>query len=482
MTRIKSYQEQFVPMLVFAAILIAMPAQAQTFSVLYDFGSRSGDPQLVSGYAAQGFDGNLYNVSNGGGANGTGTGDGTVFKVTPAGKLSVIYSFCSQANCVDGRTPAGGLTLRPDGHFLGVTVNGGSQGFGTVFDVSATGSLITLHSFAGGADGASPDALPILGPDGSFYGAATFGGRPSNCGTLYRITGTVFTSFYEFDLLHGCHTSLTLGADGNFYGVGSSGGTSNDGVVFKLTLRPGMAALVTVLSNFDGTNGSEPNGLVQGSDGNFYGTTAAGGTANAGVIFKVTPAGDLTVLHNINPATDGRGLFAGLTQATDGNFYGATSNSAGYGCTSDCGNLFEITPAGSFSVLHTFNGTDGSFPDDTLFQHTNGLLYGDTAFGGTGTLCAGGSDCGVLYNWGGSLPAFVSTVPFVGNVGHFVAILGQGFDSSTTVSFNGTPAAATVVSGTYLKTAVPAGATTGFVTVTTSTGTLTSNKQFVVTP
>ena len=153
-----------------------------------------------------------------------------------------------------------------------------------------------------------------------------------------------------------------------------------------------------------------------------------------------------------------------------------------FACTNGCGTLFQVTPAGSFSVLHTFDFTTGFFVAATPFQHTNGLLYGTTVEGGAGTAVPCSFGCGVFYSWDGGLTPFVSTVPFMGAAGHFVGILGQGFTPSTTVSFNGTPATAMVVSGTYLKTTVPAGATTGFITVTTSGGTLTSNRQFVVTP
>jgi hypothetical protein len=137
--------------------------------------------------------------------------------------------------------------------------------------------------------------------------------------------------------------------------------------------------------------------------------------------------------------------------------------------------LFQVTPAGGFSVLNTFDSFTGSAPSSTPFQHTNGLLYGEAGTGGFGL-------AGVFYSWNGSLPLFVSTVQSMGAVGSSVEILGQGFTSTTTVSFNGVAASATVQSGTSLTATVPAGAATGFITVTTSSGTLTSNKQFVVTP
>lgn len=202
-----------------------------------------------------------------------------------------------------------------------------------------------------------------------------------------------------------------------------------------------------------------------------------------GSVFKITSTGTLTVLHDMNGSPDGSNTFAGLVQATDGNFYGANqSGGNGSNCSDNCGTLFQVTPAGGFTVIHTFENNDGAYPVATLFQHTNGILYGATNGGGITTGSCAPFGCGVFYSLNNSLPAFVSLVPYQGKVGSFVEILGQGFTSSTTVSFNGTPATATVVSGTYLKAFVPSGATTGFVTVTTSSGTLTSNRQFLVVP
>jgi uncharacterized repeat protein (TIGR03803 family) len=207
------------------------------------------------------------------------------------------------------------------------------------------------------------------------------------------------------------------------------------------------------------------------------------------MVFKITPTGTLTVLHTLNGTTDGF-IPVSLVQATDGNFYGVAADggtSSNPNCANGgCGTLFQITPTGSYSVLYNFDFTTGNpspygnYPGATQVQHTNGQLYGDILFGGTGAPCVP-DGCGVFYSWDAGLPPSVSTVPFMAKPGTSVEILGQGFDSTTTVSFNGTPASATVVSGTYLKATVPSGATSGFVTVTTSSGTLTSNKQFIVT-
>jgi uncharacterized repeat protein (TIGR03803 family) len=475
MKKPRNYSPFALGVLLLVIAAVSTVAQAQTFSVLYNFGANSGDPLApdLPGIVAQGRDGNLYSTTISGGA----TNGGAVFKITPAGTLTVLYSF----DGTHGFFPYGGLTLGTDGNFYGTTYaggtsySGGSNGWGTVFKVTASGRLTVLYNFTDGSDGAWPYAPPIQGKDGNFYGTTTLGGTQGNNGTIYKISPSgTFTPIYQFDYTHGsdAFAPLVQGIDGNFYGTTGFGGSNGNGIVFKIT----TAGEMTVLYNFDGTHGANPYGsLVQGSDGNFYGTTRAGGTGY-GVVFKITPTGALTVLHNIDGNTDGDTPLVGLVQGTDGNLYGVNS-----GIQLDTlGNIFKVSLKGSYSVLYNFDGTTGSNPKATPFQHTNGTIYGDTNRGGTGSQGCGG--CGVFYSLTGNLRAFVSLLPYSGKVGKTIEFLGQGFASSTTVSFNGTLARPTVKSGTYLAAAVPNGATTGFVRVTTSSGTLTSNKKFRVTP
>jgi uncharacterized repeat protein (TIGR03803 family) len=462
------------------------PLPPEQFSVLYNFGSKSGDPTnpSYSGIIAQGLDGNLYTTAQGGGANGF----GAVFKITPAGTLSTFYSFTGGTEAAH---PQSGLSLGIDGNFYG-TSGGGTNLGGTVFKITPSGA-ITVYNLSGVA---FPQAPPIQGTDGDFYGTTVGGGIvsgnalcdfSSGCGSVFKITPSgSFTPLYQFDFTNGAnpYAPLVQGTDGNFYGTTASGGPSPQafaGVVFKIT----TAGQLTVLHYFEGTDGAGPlSPLIQGTDGNFYGT-ASGGTSNAGVVFKITASGSLTVLHNMNGTTDGASPLGGLVQATDGNFYGTNSAGGSGACSGGCGTFFKITPSGSFSVLHTFDGTTGSAPGVTPFQHTNGIIYGNTSAGGTGNIspCTAGN-CGVFYSWrSASLPAFVSLFPYSGKVGNSIEFLGQGFTSSTTVSFNGNKSPSVkVVSGTYLTAAVPSGATTGVVTVTTSDGTLQSNQIFRVIP
>jgi uncharacterized repeat protein (TIGR03803 family) len=459
-----------VILLVLAIIAVAIPAaHAQTYSVLYDFGTKSSDPRnpSFSGIVAQGRDGNLYSTAPVGGT----TGNGAMFLITPGGTLTVPYSFDAT-----GAQPYSGLTLGTDGNFYGTTYNGGSSSLGNVFKLTPTGTLTVLHDFVG-SDGSNPYAPPIQGTDGNFYGTTTQY-EITGDGTVYKITPAgKFTMLYSFDRTHGQNPQAPLvqGTDGNFYGTTQAGGSSSAGVVYKIT----ASGKLTVIHSFDGgTYGGHPSGgpLVQGSDGNFYGTAACCGSIGGGVVFKITAAGQFTVLHNINATTDGSNPLAGLVQATDGNFYGTTY---GGGTKSD-GTIFRISPTKpyAYKVLYNFDGTTGSSPQVTLLQHTNGILYGDTSTGGN----INNVSDGVFYSLSLGLKPFVSLVSTSGKVGTTVEILGQGFTGTKGVSFNGTAAKFKVSSATYLTATVPNGATTGSVTVTTPEGKLTSNKIFRVTP
>jgi uncharacterized repeat protein (TIGR03803 family) len=324
-------------------------------------------------------------------------------------------------------------------------------------------------------DGANPLPPPIQGADGNFYGTTNSAGR-YGFGGVYKITAAgKFTSLYSFDDTHGAYSlaPLVQGTDGNFYGTTTSGGSGGEGVVFKLT----PAGKITVVHNFDLTHGGEARTpLIQGTDGNFYGTTVAGGTSSAGVVFQVTPTGKFTVLHNLNGNSDGNGPDAALVQATDGKFYGVTP----VGGSMQSGTIFSVDTKSKYSVLYNFDGTTtGIYASVALFQRTSGVLYGDTFQGGTGSQCA----CGVFYKLNKGLKPFVSLLPQAAKVGKTVEILGQGFHGVTGVSFNGTAATSfTVMSLTYLTAVVPAGATTGPVTVMIPGGNLVSNRNFRVLP
>jgi uncharacterized repeat protein (TIGR03803 family) len=472
----------FATLAFFAAA--ATVTHAQTFSVVYNFGSQAGDPiqPFYSGIIAQGRDGNLYSTTSSGGGP---SFAGAAYKLTPSGLLTTLYDFGSVTG--DGFSGFGGLTLGTDGNYYGTTYGGGFASFGTIFKMTAGGGLTTLYTFTNGADGSLPTAPPIQGTDGNYYGTTCPGcNNQGGYGSIYKISPAgAFTLLYAFDITHGMDAEgpLVQGTDGNFYGAAAYGGTNGYGVFFKIT----SAGKLTVLYNFDNTHGAYPIGpLIQGTDGNFYGTSLSGGISGCGVVFKLTATGKLTVLHNMNGTTDGYAPFAGLVQATDGNFYGANvyGGAASSGCPSGCGTLFKVTKTGTFATLYNFDMMTGELPYSTLIQHTNGMLYGGTQFGGTGIVdpsCVGGN-CGVIYSLNINAAPFVSVLSTTAKVGKTVEILGQGFTGTTAVAFDGIAATFKATSNTFLTATVPAGALTGPVTVTTPSGKLTSNKTFRVTP
>jgi uncharacterized repeat protein (TIGR03803 family) len=466
-------------------LLCATTAIAQTFTTLASFNISNGAfPQYVS--LAQGLDGNFYGTTEGGGVNNNCTFGtcGTAFKVTPGGALTTLYNFCAQVQCTDGFEPVAGLLLASDGNFYGTTFYGGAgnppPGYGTVFEITPSGTLKTLHSFCAQPncpDGYGPQSTLVRGTDGILYGTTTYGGAGGN-GTIFKITPKgILTTLHSFNFYDG---SLPIGglvqtADGDFYGTTQYGGLYNYGTVFRLT----RSNAFTTLHSFSYTDGANPvAGLVQANDGNFYGTAESGGINGWGTVFKSTPSGTLRTLYSFcaHPnCTDGQYPTAGLVQATDGNFYGTTY----VGGDNDAGTVFQITPGGILTTLHSFDGTDGDVASAALVQATDGNFYGTTMDGGTGP-CASG--CGTVFSQSVGLGPFVKTLPTSGKLGAAVKILGTNLTGTTSVSFHGRAAAFSVISASEISTTVPAGATTGKVQVTTPGATLSSNVVFRVMP
>jgi uncharacterized repeat protein (TIGR03803 family) len=455
--------------LIIATAIGANVAIAQNFSVLHDFGTYTGDATYPAwiGSIVQARDGNLYSTTSTGGAYNL----GAIFQLTPNGQEKIVYSF----NRPLAFTPSSGLTLGNDGALYGTTGAGGTNMYdaGTVFRFTTGGQFTVLHTFNTN-DGAQPEAPPIQAADGSWYGTTHYGAG-GVWGTVYKISPSgVFKSLVQG---FGHPSALTLGTDGNLYGTTLwPGGTKGGGTIFKITPQ----GTLNVLYNFAGgsTDGWDPRGcIIQASDGNFYGTTYAGGTNNLGTVYKMTPAGVVKVIYSFentstNPA--GNGPFAGLVQATDGKFYGATYGGGGlYG---SAGVLFQVTSTPTYKVLYPFSATIGAHPIVSLLQHTNGKLYGDTYEGAAGP--------GMAYSLGMGLGPFVTFLraQSVGKVGKTIGIFGQSFNGATKVSFNGAASSFTIVSDTYLTATVPNGAKTGPITVTAFASTLKSNTTFRVTP
>jgi uncharacterized repeat protein (TIGR03803 family) len=465
-----------------AATVISAPAQ--TFTSLDSFDSTDGaNPSLMT--LAQGPDGNFYGTTFYGAPNATckGGGCGAIFRVGASGTLVKLHSFCQQTKCPDGQSPYAGMVLAADGNFYGTTFFGGSGscggGCGTLFKITPEGTFTTVHSFDK-TDGWAPYAQLLLAADGNLYGT-TYQGGTNDLGTLYKITRSgKLATLHSFDGTDGSYpyAGVVQGVDGNFYGTTFYGGSSTCangcGTVYKIT----PSGTLTTIHRFDSTTGYYPwGGVVQGSDRNLYGTTYQGGSSckgGCGTVYKVTPGGAFTTLYNF-AGPDGSYPETSLVRGTDGNFYGTTGQGGANGNT---GTVFEITPAGTLTTLHSFDVTDGSGVSNGLLQGTDGNFYGTTTYGGSDKACVG--YCGTVFSISVGLDPFVETLPTSGKVGAVVKILGTNLTGTTAVEFNGTAATFTVVSNTEITSKVPTGATTGEVEVVTPGGTRKSNVAFRV--
>jgi len=472
----------------FLSVVLSMPAE--TFTSLASFSGSNGEgggPQHIS--LVQGTDGNYYGTTYNHGSQGA----GVVFKITPGGTLTTLHSFAGYPS--EGGYPYAGLVLGTDGNFYGTTQLGGANsystlcktGCGTVFKIAPDGTLTTLYSFCAQTnctDGAEPDAALVQASDGNFYGTTYYDGA-HGYGTIFRITPKgALTTLYSFCTEASVcpdggnpEGKLIQATDGNLYGTTSGYGAHGLGTVFKISL----AGKLTILHSFAGspTEGSTPYaGLVQATNGSFYGTTNGGGASGDGTVFKITSAGALTTLYSFcsQPScADGSGPEAGVIQATDGSFYGTTYQ---HGANGVGGTVFKITSKNVLTTLHSFCGqpgcTDGGYATAGLLEATNGNLYGATYGGGASSL-------GTIFSEAVGLSPFVEIQPTSAKVGTKVGIMGQGFESSSVVKFGGVKATTFTLTGTtYIVATVPAGAVDGKVTVTTGSTTLSSTQTFIV--
>jgi uncharacterized repeat protein (TIGR03803 family) len=459
-----------------AAYVFVLPPK---LTPLHSFNSTDGATPYAG--LVQAVNGNLYGTTSAGGA----FNNGTVFKITPTGTLTTVYNFCAQSGCPDGASPYATLVQATNGNLYGTTSGGGANGGGTVFKITLNGRLTTLYSFCsqgGCTDGQGPNHALIQASNGNLYGT-TFQGGANSVGTVFKITPSgTWTKLHDFGSSNDGSSpegDLVEATDGNLYGTTHLGGDNDDGTVFKMTLGGTLTTVYRFCAQSGCLDGAKPDaGLVQGADGKLYGTTFSGGVNALGTVFKITLNGRLTSLYSFCPQNgcpDGAGPEAALVQAADGNFYGTTIS---FGVNGH-GTIFRITPSGTLTTLYNFcaqsNCPDGAFPQATLLQDTNGTFYGTTPSGGA-------NNDGTVFSLSVGLDPFVTTLPASGRVGAGVGILGTDLTDATSLTFNGTPAAFNVASGSLITSSVPAGATTGFVDVTTSLGTLTSNRKFLVAP
>jgi uncharacterized repeat protein (TIGR03803 family) len=474
-----------------AAAVIA--STAQTVTPLVSFDGTNGVGLYEGSSLIQGTDGNFYGASIAGGSAYTGpnTGYGTVFKMTPEGTITTLYNFCSKAKCADGYAPNGSLVQGTDGNFYGTTQLGGKgihsdclQGCGTVFKITPAGKLTTLYSFCSQTnctDGEFTYAGLIQAANGNFYGT-NFSGGANGWGAVFKITSSgQLTIIHSFDQTDGLEPTrgLMQASNGDIYGTTSEGGANQGGTIFKISPAGEFESVYSFPGSFAEGYFADPNTPIQATNGKLYGTTFSGGEYTFGSVFDLTLSGQFTNLYSFCPESgcyDGAYPRASLVQGTDENFYGVAG-----GGTYDYGLIFQITPEGTRTTLYTFctpaNCTAGGQPPTALVQGTDGLFYGTTGELG-GTSCS----CGTAYSLSMGLGPFVEAQLNFGKVGRVVNILGNGLTGTTSVTFNGVAATFTVVSDTYIKATVPSGATTGTIEVTTPTGTLSSNVAFRVLP
>jgi uncharacterized repeat protein (TIGR03803 family) len=296
-----------------------------------------------------GTDGNFYGTSVAGGP----SAHGYVFRITPSGTFTTLSNF---GPLPDGYLPER-LVQASDGNFYGTTLLGGANSDGMLFRITPSGTRTTIYNFcslSGCADGTAPLGL-IQGSDGNLYGVTGGGGTAGGYGTIFKITTTgTLTTLHSFDLTDGSGPmGLVQASDGNFYGTTNSGGFSNSncssgnnpatcGTVFKIT----PTGTFTTLHLFNYTDGANPGAApIQASDGNFYGTTAGGGIGS-GTVFKITSTGTLTTVYNLNPQHSDGAFPAGLVQHTNGTFYGPTIRGGKivyHTCPAWCGTLFSLS-------------------------------------------------------------------------------------------------------------------------------------------
>ncbi len=361
-------------------------AQAETFKTIYNFtgGSDGGYPyaSLVQDSA-----GNFYGTTDTGGS-----GFGVVYKLSKAGKETVLYTFTGG---YDGANPLVGVVRDTAGNLYGTTEVGGASGVGTVFKVTKAGKETVLYSFTGGSDGCYPVGTLLRDKAGNLYGTAEECGA-SGAGTIFKISkGGTFSVVYGFggspDGAYPAFTTLLMDKTGNFWGATEEGGLYNNGAVYELS----KGGKMKVLYSFKGgtTDGCDVFGNpIMDKAGNLYGTANSCGPSYVGIIWKVSKKGKETILHNFaGGSSDGAEPVAGVIMDAKGNLYGDTYQ----GGSANLGTAYKLSKNGTLTLLHTFTGSDGDYLYSGLIEDAAGTLYGTSLYGGSGGACRNG--CGTVW-------------------------------------------------------------------------------------
>jgi len=411
---------------------------------------------------------------------------GTVFKVTPGGQFTLLFTFRADAtgNYVNGNNPATALVEGNDGFLYGASFEGGATNHGVLFRISKTGTgFSVLHSFCSAAncgDGSIPLSL-VLGHDGNLYGTTLQGGSSAGvcaapfggCGTIFRFTPPgSFATLHELNGTSdgGSPTGMIQGSDGNFYGIIGGG-------VFRFTLG-GPFTILTTFPPADGflpTSGDSP--LVQASNGKLYGGLTSY-SLNQEQFFEINTSGSgFQEFPQIGTlSVDFR--VGSLIQASDGNLWTAFTEVGNFN-----GVIVAISPAtGAVVRSFSFGGSNGSLPEAGAIQAADGTIYGTTI--GGGTLANGSAPSGTVWSLDAGLsppkPVAAAFRPASGAVGSKVLIRGNNFIGATAVTFNGVSAAFQVLNVQFISATVPTGAGTGPIEVTNAGGTAATVKSFVV--
>jgi uncharacterized repeat protein (TIGR03803 family) len=358
-------------------LAIARPLPAQTFTLLHTF-SGGADGATPQAGMLRDASGNLYGTTTYGGN----SGSGVLFRLDNAGNETVLYSFSGKT---DGQYPTGNLLRDSSGNIFSTTYDGGNAPnlTGTVFKLNPSGKETVLYNFTGAADGGNPDTGLTADSSGNLYGTTESGGV-NGFGTVFRVnlaTGkqTVLHTFAGGQRC-GIPFRATLLRDhaGNLYGTTPSGGYGQ-GCVYRLD----PAGNYAVLHRFTGAagGGSPYQGVIQDAAGNLYGAALTGGTFGYGIVYKLDKAGNQTILYSFAGGTDGRFPFTTLTLDAAGNLYGTTW----FGGPFDQGTIFRVDPTGTETVLYSFTGgSDGGQPITGLVLDKDGNVYGNTSIGGSG--------------------------------------------------------------------------------------------------
>jgi uncharacterized repeat protein (TIGR03803 family) len=438
-------------LLAFCASVASGYAQA-SFDLIYLF-SVSTQPHFPECTLAETSPGVFYGTTSSGVASGS---PGALFRVATDGNLTFLHSF-DGAN--EGNLPNGSLVRAVDGNLYGVAQGGGSRQNGTIFKSDLAGNVSVVFSFPGSASGTITPYSLVQASNAALYGAISSSGTTPS--VAYRLApGGPLVTIHIFTGAEGQPVGpLMEASDGNLYGLSSIG-------IYRLTL----SGTLTTIHTLSGDDGTTPMGnLAEASNGRLYGVNAFGGANDFGTLFSVSLSGAFRVEHAFTGGSDGGHPLTGTARANDGNVYGTTGLVPG--------SIFRITTGGQFTTLYTFQnaliGGNPNFDSPGVLQGSDGKLYGvQTTFGGS----VYSLDVGL----GPTLPLVTGFTPSSGAPGTTVFIAGSNFLGASSVTFKGVPAEYVLRNSTVIVAVVPAGGTSGPISVATPNGTATSQESFTV--